>query len=79
MTRYVCYVCLLQVLEADVPAASSQTVKAWRSEQHAHESETEALLSMMQHHAVNLGVSMTLFQLQAWTAPKPQHTQQLIG
>lgn len=48
----------LQVLEADVPAASSSTVKAWRSEQHAHESETEALLSFMQHHAVNLGVSV---------------------
>jgi hypothetical protein len=48
---------LLQVLEADVPAASSTTVKAWRSEQHAHDSETEALLSFMQHHAVNLGVS----------------------
>lgn len=59
-----CVLCLLQVLEADVPAASSQTVKAWRSEQLAHESETEALLSMMQHHAVNLGVSMTLWQLQ---------------
>lgn len=48
---------VLQVLEADVPAASSTTVKAWRSEQHAHDSETEALLSFMQHHAVNLGVS----------------------
>lgn len=45
-----------EVLEADVPAASSSTVKAWRSEQYAHESETEALLSFMQHHAVNLGV-----------------------
>lgn len=45
-----------EVLDADVPAASSTTVKAWRSEQHAHESETEALLTFMQHHAVNLGV-----------------------
>jgi hypothetical protein len=51
------YLLLLQVLEADVPAASSTSVKAWRSEQHAHDSETEALLSFMQHHAVNLGVS----------------------
>lgn len=50
----------LQVLEADVPAASSTTVKAWRSEQHAHESETEALLTFMQHHAVNLGVRAQL-------------------
>lgn len=46
-----------QVLDADVPAPSSATVKAWRSEQHAHESETEAVLSFMQHHAVNRGVS----------------------
>ena len=53
-----CAVLWLQVLEADVPAASSSTVKAWRSEQYAHESETEALLSFMQHHAVNLGVSL---------------------
>ncbi|KAF8069390.1 TSEN2 [Scenedesmus sp. PABB004] len=45
-----------EVLDADVPAASSDTVKAWRSEAHAHESETEALLSFMRHHAVNLGV-----------------------
>lgn len=47
----------VQVPECEVPAAPSSSVKAWRSEQHAHDSETEALLSFMQHHAVNLGVS----------------------
>lgn len=57
-TSLLCAPTRVQVLEADVPAASSSTVKAWRSEQHAHESETEALLSFMQHHAVNLGVSV---------------------
>jgi nucleotide-binding universal stress UspA family protein len=76
----------MQVLEADVPAPSSSTVKAWRSEQQAHESETEALLSFMQHHAVNLGVrggreagaswqgSVCVRASQPWcTPPHPRH------
>lgn len=52
-----------------MPAACASTVKAWRCEQHAHDSETEALLSFMQHHATNLGVSKHTVQYSSHLQP----------
>jgi hypothetical protein len=48
----------MQIVETDVPAATSSAVKAWRLEQHAREAETIALLTYMQHAALNLGVGV---------------------
>eukprot|EP00883_Tetradesmus_obliquus_P008396 jgi/Sobl393_1/19105/SZX64285.1 len=57
-----------EIVETDVPAAASSAVKAWRSEQHAREAETLALLTYMQHAALNLGVKPGSIRVAARTA-----------
>lgn len=60
-----CIFCCRQVLDSDLPCAPPSDLKAWRTQQRAHESETEALLSLMSHHATNMGVSSSRQQAAA--------------